>query len=893
MSRRLRAFRLRLAALLHPRRQQREYAEELAFHQHLLRQRLEREGIPPVDLDPATRRTFGNPSRLREQLSELRQFSRFENIFRDLNYATRVLRKSPGFTLTAILTIALGIGASTAIFSLVNGLLLRPLPVHDAHQLAVIGYAERIADHTFAVPLFRAVERNPGAFANVFAYGSIELQIGNRGGNTLIPAVGVSGQYFSALGVSPLLGRYLTPADDVSGTSPSGLAVVLTERYWRMAFHRDPHVIGKSLLVSKVPFTIVGVMPERFIGANPTARPQIFIPLSAEPLVDAPINMTAAGYHAWWLTVMGRMKPGVSVAQAQASLASATGDALSGPDSDAEWAADARRSNFRFTVEPAPGGYSYIRQFFRQPLQVVLGLCCAMLLLACLNLASLLFARAAAREHELATRVAVGASRRRLIQQLLTESLFLASAGACLGLIAAPFVARALAILLLERFTGSYLDTSIDWRVLAAAAVSTILSTLLVGLLPALHATGTNLRTRLKGNQITTASFARRSLPQILLSAQVALALMLVVGAGLLSTSLVRLYRTGFGFDARNLCSVRLSMLKQPLDGDPLIRWYQTLQEQVTALPDVKSAAEMEIVPFEGSSANDLFNRPGRQPQPVDENIISPGYFQTMRIPLLNGRDFAWSDTAHDVGKIVLSRSAAALLFPHEDPLGQQIDGVRKQHYQVIGVVGDAKYYDVRAAAPPMAYLAITQSTAHKPSYTLLARSDGPLSPFAAAIRNLLARTAPHIPAPVFNTMSATLDQSLSAERMMALLSVFFAVCALLVTAIGLYGTLAYRTACHTSEIGIRMALGAQRTQVVSLVFRQNVAVTLIGALAGLGAAMLAARALASFLYGTSTHDPLVLALSTLLLALVASVASLLPAIRAARINPLTAIRTE
>lgn len=893
MHRRLRSFRLRLKALLHLRRQQREYAEELAFHQHMLRERLKSEGTPEPQLDAATQRAFGNPFRLRERLTEIRQFTGLENILRDISYAARVLRKSPGFTVIAVLTMALGIGASTAIFSLMNGLLLRPLPVPHADQLAVLGYAERVVDHTFAVPLFRAVEHNPGAFANVFAYGSTELQIGKPGDSATISAAEVSGQYFSALGVPPLLGRYLMPADDVHGTNPSGIAAVITERYWKTAFHSDPHIIGRSLLASKVVFTIVGVMPDRFIGADPTARPKVFIPLSAEPLVDAPINMNAEGYHAWWLTAMGRMKPSVSVSQAQASLASATSDVLSGPDSDAEWAADARKSNFRFTVDPAPGGYSYVREFFREPLQAVLGLCCAMLLLACLNLASLLFARAAIHEHELATRVAVGASRKRLLQQLLTESLLLASAGACLGLIAAPFVARALAVLLLEKFDGSYLDTSIDWRVLAAAIAGTILSAVLVGLAPALHATGSNLRRRFKGNQITTASFARRSLPQILLSLQIALALMLVVGAGLLSTSLTRLYHTGFGFDARNLCSVRFFMLKQPLDGEPLLQWYQALQQQVAALPDVKGVAEIEIVPFQGSSANDLFNIPGGQPQNLDENLISPGYFQTMRIPLLNGRDFAWSDTPHDVPKVVLSRSAAALLFPHQDPIGRQLDGYGKQHYQVIGVVGDAKYSDVRAAAPPMAYLTITQSTAHKPSYTLLARVDGPLSPFAAAIRNLFARTAPQVPAPIFGTLSQTLDQSLSAERMMAMLSVFFAICALLVTAIGLYGTLAYRTARRTGEIGIRMALGAQRMQVLSLVLRQNAAVTLVGAVAGLFAALLSARALAGFLYGTSPRDPLVLAASTLILTLVAVAASLAPAIHAARINPLTAIRTE
>ncbi|HZD76621.1 MAG TPA: FtsX-like permease family protein, partial [Acidobacteriaceae bacterium] len=282
----------------------------------------------------------------------------------------------------------------------------------------------------------------------------------------------------------------------------------------------------------------------------------------------------------------------------------------------------------------------------------------------------------------------------------------------------------------------------------------------------------------------------------------------------------------------------------------------------------------------------------GKNTPQLYSNWISPQYFQTMRIPLLAGRSFAWTDTLVTGKKIILSRSAAAAIFPHQNALGQRVD-TGKDAMEVIGIVGDVKYDDIRKPAPFEAYYPITQNSDKKPSYVFVARVEGPAAPFAAAVRTIIARGVPEIPAPVFDTLNGILDQSLSAQRMMAMLSVFFAVCALLVTAIGLYGTLAYRTARRTSEIGVRMALGAQRTQVVSLVFRQNVAVTVTGALAGLAAALLAARALASFLYGTSAHDPLVLAGATLLLALVASAASLAPAIRAARINPLTAIRTE
>jgi predicted permease len=441
-------------------------------------------------------------------------------------------------------------------------------------------------------------------------------------------------------------------------------------------------------------------------------------------------------------------------------------------------------------------------------------------------------------------------------------------------------------------FPGIYLDPTLDWRVLAAAACACILATLVIGVAPALKATGSGLSAQFKAS-VARADLHAGLLPRILLSVQIALALVLVIGAGLISTSLLRIYRTGPGFDPHNITFVSPTMTKQPLEGEPLIRLYHSLSNQIAALPGVRSASILTAVPFSGTTLETGFTMPdGKQTPQLYSNSIAPQYFQTMGIPLLAGRDFAWSDTLASGKKVILSRSAAATLFPHQNALGQRFDP-GKDALEVIGIVGDAKYSDIREPAPLEVYDPITQNIDKKPSYVLVARSEGPAAPFAAATRAIFAREAPDVPAPIFSTMSSTLDQSLSAERMMALLSIFFAACALLVTGIGLYGTLAYRTARRTSEIGIRMALGAQRTQVVSLVFRQNVTVTVMGALAGLAAALLVARALASFLYGTSTHDPLVLALSTLLLVVVACAASLAPAIRAARINPLAAIRTE
>ncbi|HZD78090.1 MAG TPA: ABC transporter permease, partial [Acidobacteriaceae bacterium] len=751
MSHRLRAFRLRLTALLHHRRQQREYAEELAFHQHMLRERLEREGASSVDLDPATRRTFGNPSRLREQLSELRQFTHLENILRDLAYAARVLRKSPGFTLTAILTIALGIGASTAIFSLINALLLRPLPVPDAHQLVVFGYKQDSPSFPdLSAPLFRQLERDHAAFSDVFATSGTQLQIGAAGGSSLVSGALVSGQYFRALQTAPLFGRYLNPADD-RPEAPSGLTAVVSERYWRNVLHRDPHAVGRKLLANQVLFTIVGVMPKRFTGTDPTQHPQIFLPLATEPLIDAPYNNIANGYRSWWLTTMGRMKPAVTLAQANASLASVTRTVLDGKNDDAEgaadWLKDARTQHFRLAAESGSTGFAWLRQLYRKPLQAVLALCGGMLLLACLNLASLLFARAANRRHELATRLAVGASRRRLLQQLLLESLLLAFTGSIAGIASAPFLARSLAILLLGSADSStHLDTSLDWRVLAAAAGACVLATLVIGVAPALDATGRSLNAQLKARSLSRADLRTGLLPRLLLSAQIALALVLVIGAGLISTSLLRMYRTGAGFDPHHIDLVSLGMSRQPLEGDPLVRLYRSLQDRIAALPGVRDAGIFSVIPFSGSTMWNSYSMPGGKNTPqLYSNWISPQYFQTMRIPLLAGRSFAWTDTLATGKKIILGRSAAAAIFPHQNALGQRVD-TGKDAMQVIGIVGDVKYDDIRKPAPFEAYYPITQNDDKKPSYTFVVRSEGPAAPFAAAVRTIIARGVPEIP---------------------------------------------------------------------------------------------------------------------------------------------------
>jgi predicted permease len=901
MDRKMHEFCLQVKGLFRRKQMHREMAAELEFHQEMLRAKLLSEGVAEEDVEAAVRQRFGNAGRWQERLRELWQLRWVENFARDVSFAARLLRKSPGFTAVALLTLVLGVGANTTVFSIIDGLLLRPLDLPHSDQLAVLGIQRGgHLGHSFPEPLFRGLEAKHEALATAFASSGTTLQVRGRDGNENVPGDYVSGGFFPALETAPLLGRTLTAEDDRRGGNPAGFGVVISEHFWQSWFNRVPDVVGRKLTIDNTVFTIVGVMPKRFIGADPLARPDLYVPLAAEPILNGARNMTDAGVDGWWLTVMGRLQPGVTLAQADAEETAATSAVLHENARDEDWVNQQLRRHFQFRVESGSVGFSWVRQEFRQPLVAVFAMCGGILLLACLNLTSLLMARGAARERELATRLAMGATRRRLTQQLLTESLLIAVTGTALGLALAPLVSRALGALLLSGAGDAHLDTSLDIRVFGFAALVAVVATLTIGLVPAVQATSRDLHEQIKSGQHTTQAHERsRWLPRVLMSFEVALALVLVVGAGLLASSLVRLYRSGEGFDPRGVENVAFSMDNSGLDHAGRMNFYRDAGEGLSHVPGVRSVSFALIVPFNQRVWDEDFAAAKTQPaHDVDLNAVAPDYFHAMRIPMLEGRDFRWSDSKDTGLKIILNQAAAKLLFPQQDPLGQTVyksEGpvAPSIPFEVIGVVGDAKYESLWEPAPATGYAAMTQDERHSPSYNAVVRTDGDAGSVASAARTLARQLAPGIPAPTMTSMMTTVDDSLSAERMMALLSVFFAGCALLVTAIGLYGTLAYATARRTSEIGIRMALGARRAQVVGLVCSQNALVAIAGTMAGLIAAVLASKALASFLYGTTARDPWVLAGSVAALAVIASAASLLPALRAARIDPMAAIRCE
>jgi predicted permease len=448
----LRVFFARLCALFTQIKSQSELDEELETHLELLMERFVAQGMSRKEADAAARRQFGNATLLRQRHWEARSFMFFSVLWRDLSYSARLLRKSPGFTAVALLTLALGIGANTAVFSMINGLLLRPLDVPQSGELVVLGIdrSRPRIDYSFPEPIFRSLEKRHEAFANVFAFDHAALEVKGRSGVETIEGQLVSGEFFPALETAPMLGRILTPQDDRKGGDPAGFGVVISQHFWETWFSRSPDVIGQELQIDNTVFTVVGVMPKRFVGADPLQRPELFVPLATEPILNGARSMTAAGFHGWWLTVMGRLQPATTLEAANANLSSVTSAVLHESVPDAAWIDRQMKVHLHFVAEPGSTGFTYLRMAFRRPLTAVLAMCGGILLLACLNLAGLLMARGAARQRELATRLALGASRRRLIQQLMVDSLLIAVLGTAAGLAVSPLVSESLAAIMLS-----------------------------------------------------------------------------------------------------------------------------------------------------------------------------------------------------------------------------------------------------------------------------------------------------------------------------------------------------------------------------------------------------------------------------------------------------------
>ena len=885
-------FPLLLRSLFHRRKLEQELSEEFAWH---LEKRTEQgiaEGLSPTDARRAALRAMEGMAQSQERCRDMRRLNPIDNLLQDLRYAARILRRSPGFAAIAILSLALGIGANTAVFSLIDALLLRPLPVPAPTRLVNAFLLRKNGQPQAAItyPLFDAIRRQNRVFSAFFVWSNHEFQSALGQDVTHVRGLLASGDYFTGLGARPALGRAFTSADDQPGGGPGGPVAVISDAFWARRFSRDPHAVGRGLTLDRIRFTVIGVMPPEFFGAEPGQAPEVWVPLQMDRAIEG--DQCIDSRSCWWLFSMARLKPGISEQQAAAHL-----DVIAAPimreTLPPAWKAEFRSMylQLRVGIAPAGSGWTPLRSHFTNPLAILMVLVGVVLLIACANIANLMLARASARQREIAVRLAMGAGRRRIVRQLLTESLLISIMGAAAGVLFARWATRLIVAVVATPRSPLLLDLHPDWRVLLFTAGAAIACGILFGLLPAFRATrsdiGIGLRERtanLRGGEPGVGP------ARLLLGLQVALSLVLISGAGLFAGSLVRLWNVSLGFDPKNLLLIGIDTSQRPEKKAQLTELYRRVTERVQALPGVRSASMVWLVPLSGAGWDeDVVILSGRDitadQRDTWGNAVGPRYFATMRTPLLAGRDFTPAD---DKGVGIINEAAARTWFPHNGAVGQQIR-FGPEPIRIIGVVADAKYTDLRDPDPRTLYVPASDNG----SMTLVIRADASLTAVYPEVRAILHDIAPGTPTSEVRSMSQEIDQSIGRDRLMALLSVFFGVLALLLTSIGLYGILACAVTRRTAEIGVRMALGAQRHNVIWLVLSETLAHVSAGMLIGLAAVLATSRLVASLLYGMRPNDPGTLVLAISLLAGTAAVAAWLPARRATRLDPMTALRDE
>lgn len=842
-----------------------------------------------------------------------------DEMIQDLRFGIRMLLKSKGFTAVAVLSLALGIGANTAIFSLIDALLLRKLPVVEPQQLTLFTIAGEQSEDSFSYPLYQQLRDRSRSFSGVIAAaGSNRMRMTvseSESGAQVESARGqmVSGNFFSALGVNAALGRTLIEDDDRDGDQHA--VAVISYSFWQRRFGGGPAVVGKRITLNDRTFTIIGVAPPTFFGFEVGGNAELWFPLQMAG------NRALSNRSGEWLQVMGRLRPDANATQARAELdvifqqELAEGAERQAAGSGAKWTETERRTFLDRHIELQPGGdgWTPLGAIFKKPLYILMIVVGLAQLIACANVANLLLARSVARRKEIAVRLAIGASRFRLMRQLLTESMLLTFSGGALGLLFARWSADLL-LAFLPQYNGPLqINLALNTSVLGFTLAVSLLTGLLAGLVPALRATRLDLTSSLKEQAShSSAGGARLSLNKFLVVTQVALSLFLLVGAGLFVRSLKNLKDLDAGFDRENVTLFELDFGKNY----PVARrvtLYKQLLERLGALPGARAASFSSYSLLSGISQSMKASVDGYTP-PFDEDMVckqfwvTPQYFETMSIPLLRGRDFGPQDElppsepASAAGAkrplvAVINQTMARQFFGDDTPLGKRIrfpgyPDKNSEPFEIVGVVKDVKFLSLREKSPRIIYFPFFQ-TPNDFGSTFQLRAAGDSASLAAAIRRIAQELDPKAQTLDLRTMNDVVNESLAQERFVAQLASFFSLFALLLACIGLYGVMSYTVTRRTGEIGIRMALGAQRGDVLRMVLRETMLLVVTGLGIGLAVALATTRLIESLLFGLTATDAPTIALATLLLLAVAALAGWLPARRAARVDPLVALRHE
>jgi len=901
-------FWLKLQTLFHRNRTTQQLDDEFQFHlEQQIGENIAR-GMSREEARYTAIRAFGNPTFLKEETRDTWGWIWLEHLTQDFRYGLRTLRKNLGFTAVAVLTLALGIGANTAIFQLIDALRLRAIPVKEPQQLVTV----QLADSTgvrgsqtsgYSVltnPVWETFRAQQDVFSGVLAWGSNSFGLTPGGEVRLAQGLFVNGDFFHVLGVQPLMGRVFTASDDRRGCGLPG--AVVSYAFWQRELGGDSSPIGRKLTLNYHPVEIIGVTPPGFFGLEVGSSYDVAVPICSQAVLWSEGTWLDEG-TVWWLNVMGRLKPRSTREKANAQLAVISRGIFQAA-LPSNYPAENVKDYLKFKLEavPAGSGVSWLRSQYSDSLSLLLGTAGLVLLIACANLANLMLARATMREHEFTVRFAIGASRTRLIRHLMTESLLLALLGGALGLFLAEALSKFLVASLGTEGDAPFLDLKPDWRLLAFTFGLASLTCILFGLVPALRASRVSPSEAFKSaGRTVTASRKRFGFRQGLVVSQVALSLVLVVGALLFSGSLSSLLAVDAGFSQKGVVIADLDLFRRVnVPYAARVTFKQDLLQKIRALPDVDSAAEVDILPLSGGSTDNVVWIEGTNPASgLDSlfNSTSDGYFKAMGIALLAGRDFSPQDTVSSPKVAIVNRIFARKLGLGMNPIGktyrrQATPTEPEQSFEIIGLVTDTKYSSLREEFRPIAFLSTSQDPRPGPSAQFVIRSAAPIAETVSNVRNLVAQASPLITLG-FQPFETTILEGLTRERLMAKVSGLFGLLAALIAAVGLYGVMSYLVAQRTNEIGIRVALGAQRTDVLSLVLRNAALLLAPGLVLGAFLSVAAAQAARAMLFGLKPSDPGVLVAAIIGLGFIGFLASFLPARRASRVDPMVALRYE
>jgi predicted permease len=837
-----------------------------------------------------------------------------ETLIKDIRYGVRGLLKRKGFAAIAVLTLALGIGANTAIFTLVNAVMLKSLPVQKPEELVLFSDATNegtsLEDtprtgqwRRFSYASYEYFRDHNQSFQEIAALRSGESRLSvrqtNAQANAAVRAQGhlVTGNYFSVLGVHAMRGRVLTPEDDKAGATP---AAVISNRYWEQELNSDPSIVGKSIIINGTNFTVVGITPKEFFGVRVRRPPDFWLPLSFHPQIELRDSFLT-DKEAYWLTLMARLKPGVTMDQAQAAVNLALRQHLT-EQAGSQLTEERQKGiqNTYVTLAEGAGGLSGLRNAYSKPLHMLMAIVGIVLLIACANVGSLLLSRAASRRSEISLRMALGATRRRIIRQLLTESMLLAGLGGLIGVLLAQWGVFVLVGLVAKT---SPLDTRPDAGVLAFTVGVSLVAGLLFGLIPAMQASRTDLSAAMKEKSRMRTGFLRVNWSSLMVVMQVGLSMVLLTGAGLFARSLLKLQNEDVGFDRSNVLLLDIDPRLAGYKTTELAGLYQQLIERLGSLPNVRNVSLATYAPMSGTSRSSSVKIQGYTAQPNEDIVVQdlltgPKYAETLGVPLLRGREIELRDTASSPRVAVVNSTFAEKYFKDQNPVGRTFtfddETDKGALLEIVGVVGDIKKDDARDKSAPTVYrpiLQIQEQGAYSATIHIRTLSDP--TPLTAQVRQMINQIDDKLPIFGVTTLDEQLHRNLDQERLIAQLVSFFGAVALILACIGLYGVMAHGVARRTNEIGIRMALGARGGNIAWMILRETLYLVLAGLIIGVPAALLGARLISTQLFGMSPTDPLTLTGAALVLSIVALLAGYLPARRASRVNPLSALRYE